>query len=169
MTRLWSSLLFLCLTLPALAQQGEINNSSDGFTLTPELDLEFTLDDELELNAGQQTGELTLPPGEEEVQQAEVAQGDGAVLRGLDRISGTVTDFELASGEVAQFERLMVQLGECRYPKDNPAGDAFGYLVIWPEGSTQPRFQGWMVASSPALNALDHPRYDVWLLRCKTS
>ncbi|MGB0800115.1 MAG: DUF2155 domain-containing protein, partial [Planktomarina sp.] len=28
---------------------------------------------------------------------------------------------------------------------------------------------GWMVASSPALNALEHPRYDIWVLRCKTS
>ena len=27
-------------------------------------------------------------------------------------------------------------------------------------------FEGWMIASSPALMALDHPRYDVWALRC---
>jgi len=25
-----------------------------------------------------------------------------------------------------------------------------------------------MIASSPALNALDHPRYDVWVMRCTT-
>jgi hypothetical protein len=31
-----------------------------------------------------------------------------------------------------------------------------------------PVFSGWMIASSPALNAMDHPRYDVWLLRCQT-
>ncbi len=30
-------------------------------------------------------------------------------------------------------------------------------------------FSGWMIASSPALNALDNPRYDVWLLRCNNS
>ncbi|MCW8843320.1 MAG: DUF2155 domain-containing protein, partial [Rhodobacteraceae bacterium] len=34
--------------------------------------------------------------------------------------------------------------------------------------SEAPLFQGWMIASSPALSALDHPRYDVWVLRCKT-
>jgi len=32
----------------------------------------------------------------------------------------------------------------------------------------KPVFKGWMIASSPALNALDHPRYDVWVLRCIT-
>jgi len=31
-----------------------------------------------------------------------------------------------------------------------------------------PDFDGWMIASAPALNALDHARYDVWVMRCKT-
>jgi hypothetical protein len=29
-------------------------------------------------------------------------------------------------------------------------------------------FRGWMFASSPALNALEHPVYDVWVIDCKT-
>ena len=29
------------------------------------------------------------------------------------------------------------------------------------------RFYGWMFASSPALSALDHPRYDIWVLKCR--
>lgn len=29
-------------------------------------------------------------------------------------------------------------------------------------------FTGWMFASSPALNALEHPVYDVWVIDCKT-
>ena len=27
-------------------------------------------------------------------------------------------------------------------------------------------FSGWMFASSPALNPLEHPVYDVWVLSC---
>ena len=30
-----------------------------------------------------------------------------------------------------------------------------------------PLFSGWMFASSPALNALEHPVYDVWVIDCK--
>jgi len=30
-------------------------------------------------------------------------------------------------------------------------------------------FAGWMFASSPALNALEHPVYDVWVIDCKTA
>ncbi len=29
-------------------------------------------------------------------------------------------------------------------------------------------FSGWMFASSPALNALEHPVYDVWVIDCRT-
>ena len=30
-------------------------------------------------------------------------------------------------------------------------------------------FTGWMFADSPALNAIDHAVYDIWLLDCKQS
>ena len=30
-------------------------------------------------------------------------------------------------------------------------------------------FSGWMFASSPALSALDHPVYDIWVLECKSN
>ena len=30
-------------------------------------------------------------------------------------------------------------------------------------------FTGWMFASSPAVSALEHPVYDVWVVDCKTA
>jgi hypothetical protein len=101
--------------------------------------------------------------------QEEASTGSGAVLRGLDKLNGQTRDIELGNGEVGSLLGLEVQLGECRYPVDNPTGDAFAYLVIRERGGSEVLFQGWMIASSPALNALDHFRYDVWVLRCNTS
>ncbi|WP_296763551.1 DUF2155 domain-containing protein [Sediminimonas sp.] len=98
-----------------------------------------------------------------------VSTGTGAVLRTLDRMEGTTRDIELREGEAASFHRLRISLRECRYPTDNPAGEAYAYLTIREETATAPEFAGWMLASSPALNPLDHPRYDVWVLRCTTS
>ncbi len=100
--------------------------------------------------------------------QDAAATGTGAMLRALEKISGETTDFTLIPGEQAIFGRLSIELGECRYPAGDPAADAFAYLIMREEGADIPVFSGWMVASSPALNALDHPRYDVWVLRCKT-
>lgn len=105
----------------------------------------------------------------ETVEQDRVATASGAVLRGLDKMSGALADIELTAGQTQRFGRLDVMLGECRFPAGNPSGDAFAYLTIRQPGDAQPMFEGWMIASSPALNALDHPRYDVWVLRCMTS
>ena len=101
---------------------------------------------------------------------AEAAQrGQGAILRGLDKVSGKTVDVELPSGGTAKIFNLWVALSDCRYPADNPTGDAFAYMTINQEGGSDLLFDGWMVASSPALNALDHSRYDVWVIRCMTS
>ena len=93
--------------------------------------------------------------------------GAGAVLRGLDKINGQASDFDMSNGEVAEFGRLTVELAQCRYPEGNPAGDAYAFLTIRETASGRGLFSGWMLASSPALNPLEHPRYDIWVLRCK--
>ncbi len=98
-----------------------------------------------------------------------VVPGTGAILRGLDKVNAQFQDIEISNGSSVQYARLTIELGECRYPEGNAAGDAFAFLTIREQGQDTPVFQGWMLASSPALSALDHARYDVWVLRCKTS
>ena len=95
--------------------------------------------------------------------------GNGAELKGLDKVSGDVVDLKLERGGTARFGRLQVVLGDCRYPEDNPAGEGYAWLTISDPIRNTVLFDGWMVASSPALNALDHPRYDVWVIRCTTA
>ena len=59
--------------------------------------------------------------------------------------------------------------------EDLPAAQGFdaqsdpvslAFLEELGSGAYIERFQGWMLASSPALNPLDHPLYDVWVLEC---
>ncbi len=97
-----------------------------------------------------------------------VQSGPGATLRGLDKVSGQTVDVEMQNGQTGAVFGLDVALGDCRYPIDNPTGDAFAYLTIWEKGKSEQLFDGWMIATSPALNALDHARYDVWVIRCIT-
>ena len=99
-------------------------------------------------------------------QEIRTEVADGAILRGLDKVSGKVKDISLYSGDTAVFGSLLVLLKDCRFPLNNPAGDAFVRLVINEQPEKKNIFDGWMIASSPALNALDHSRYDVWALRC---
>ena len=109
---------------------------------------------------------LTLPAAA--AAQEEVSPARGAVLRGLDKISGVLTDMEIPNGGSYRLGRIEVSVEDCRYPTGNPAGDAFAYVTVR-GGDAAPLFSGWMIASSPGLNALDHSRYDVWVLRCMTS
>ena len=97
------------------------------------------------------------------------AAGSAAVLRGLDKVNGHTTDIELPVGGSAEVYGLIVTLGDCRYPAENPTGDAYAFLTVRGGESGDIFFEGWMIASSPALNALDHSRYDVWVIRCKSS
>jgi hypothetical protein len=100
------------------------------------------------------------------VQAVQMLEADSGVLRWIDRLTGEQGDMELARGQSATNGRLTIVMDECRYPADNPAGDAEAHLTISDSLIPKPVFQGWMVASSPALSALDHPRYDVWVLSC---
>lgn len=102
----------------------------------------------------------------EQVASGAARDGTGGALRVLDKIDGRVTDLELRDGETAEVGTISVTLGECRYPADNPSGDAYALLSIRNTRDDAAVFEGWMIASAPALNALDHPRYDVWALRC---
>jgi len=95
--------------------------------------------------------------------------GTGAILRGLDRITGAVNNFSMAVGETLEFERLEVTLEACRYPVGDINSDAYALLKIRDIRNEEPSFYGWMFASSPALSALDHPRYDVWVLSCEAA
>ncbi len=102
-------------------------------------------------------------------EEVRVVRSGGVILKGLDKVSGEVVDVELRVGETVTVGRVEVGLGECRYFEDNPAGEGFAWLTIRDSVRDAVVFDGWMVASSPALNALDHPRYDIWVIRCTTA
>lgn len=94
-----------------------------------------------------------------------VASAPGAMLRGLDRVTGQSADLALSNGQTQPIFRLEVTLSDCRYPVTDPSSDAFAHLTIRDRGEVV--FDGWMTAASPALSALDHPRYDIWVLGCE--
>ena len=96
----------------------------------------------------------------------DMAAASGAQMRFLDKLTGAVIDTNMATGQTATLGRLTIQMNECRYPADNQTAEALALITVIDNSSPDPVFNGWMVASSPALSALDHPRYDVWVLRC---
>jgi len=99
----------------------------------------------------------------------QVNSAPSGLVRVLNKTDGSLRDLEIATGQTVTSGRLRITLKDCRYPRGNPSGNAYAFLEIFDQGIEKPTYSGWMVASAPALNPLDHPRYDVWVLRCKTS
>lgn len=100
------------------------------------------------------------------VTSQDTVETGGANLRGLDTLNGVTTDLSLRDGETLRFGFLEITLDACHVPRDAPESDAYAFLRIRDVREVEPRFSGWMFMSSPALSALDHPRYDVWVLSC---
>jgi hypothetical protein len=103
---------------------------------------------------------------------AQAATYDVAVLQGLDKVTARVLTIEAPVGEVVTFGALEIIARTCdkRPPEETPESAAF--LDIWEVRQGEPAaslFRGWMFASSPALSAMEHPVYDIWVLDCKNS
>ncbi|SEM52229.1 hypothetical protein SAMN04488003_101409 [Loktanella fryxellensis] len=105
-----------------------------------------------------------LLPGAVAAQQA-TSVGTGE-FRVLDKVTGQLAELSLAVGETGSVGTLQVRMNDCRVPTDNPTGDAYAELDVTDRDDPTPVFSGWMIASAPALNAMDHPRYDVWVMSC---
>lgn len=102
--------------------------------------------------------------------ESEAVPQNRVVLRALDKITARITEFELEIGEELRFGTLSLVAKYCRTRPPIEPPETFAFLEIddIKRGGVRDRvFEGWMVASSPALNALEHPVYDVWVINCK--
>ena len=94
-----------------------------------------------------------------------------AILRALDKISGRTTDIDAPAGVPVRYGPLIITAQYCYTvpPQEPPETTAFVQIDEADPGQPVKRlFSGWMFASSPALNGLEHPTYDVWVINCKT-
>lgn len=101
--------------------------------------------------------------------EQETLQATTVLLRGLDTLNGTARDLPVRVGDIIRYGHLEITADACRVPRSDPQSDAYAFLRIRDIREETPRFSGWMFASSPALSALDHPRYDVWVQSCSIS
>lgn len=113
---------------------------------------------------------------EEKVESSNIV-GSEVVLRTLDKVTATTEDFTVKVGDKLEYGSLRVEIKRCekKPPEDIPATWAFVQIFdkrTDGEGSDVDGakvFSGWMLAERPAISALEHPVYDVWLLDCRVS
>jgi hypothetical protein len=97
---------------------------------------------------------------------------DIIVMGGLDKVAARVNTVRGAVGTPFVFGTLEIVAKACttRPPEETPENAAFVEIFeLQDKRQKRKVFSGWMFSSSPALSALDHPVYDVWVLRCESS
>ena len=103
---------------------------------------------------------------------AETIANPVAAFSGLDKITGRITNFDVYIDETVQFGALQITPRAC-YTRPLTETQRTSVFVevdqVSLKGSVTRIFTGWMFADSPALNAIDHAVYDIWLLDCKQS
>ena len=102
-------------------------------------------------------------------QAVEGLEREVALLRWLDKSTARVDTIEVPVNETVHIENLELIVRACveRPPEEPPESAAF--LDVWERRSGEPAaevFRGWMFASSPALSAMEHPIYDLWVIDC---
>lgn len=92
-----------------------------------------------------------------------------AHLQALNKITARVEDLGIPVGESGAFGSLVVTVRACRTtpPEETPENAAFLQIDDTPPGEQTRRvYSGWMFSSSPAVAAMEHPVYDVWVVAC---
>ena len=89
-------------------------------------------------------------------------------LQGLDKITARVEVFEIGLEQELLFGTLSIVAHACYEtpPTEPPESVAFLEVRDTENDESNQIFNGWMFASSPALSALEHPVYDIWVLDC---
>ena len=94
-----------------------------------------------------------------------------ALLQGLDKVTARISTVTAPVGQLVRFGTLDITVATCQEHPPTLAPESAAFLSNDdqpPDEAAEALFSGWMFASSPGLNALEHPVYDVWVLSCSS-
>ena len=92
-------------------------------------------------------------------------------LTALDKITAKTSSIRLAVGDKKYFGSLEIQALKCQLSEDSDTSDAVAYIQVKDLSAKDNNqvflFNGWTFASSPTLQSIDHPVYDLWITSCE--
>lgn len=110
--------------------------------------------------------------GAPDVPPAAPQGGTALLLRGLDKITGRPTNISAPIGKQVTFATLTITARFCYSTPPSETPETAAFVQVEDRRPDQPArkiFSGWMYASSPGLNGVEHPLYDVWVISCNNT
>ena len=92
-------------------------------------------------------------------------------ITALDKVTAKTSEIKLVLGEKKFFGVLEIKALKCQMTENKDINDTVAYLQV-KDLSTKDNnqvflFNGWTFASSPTLQSIDHPIYDLWITSCE--
>ncbi len=115
--------------------------------------------------------EIITPPEEDTFAPEKNIVTNGVTLQGLDKQTARVFIMDAPVLQPIEFGTLKITVRHCEKAPLDDRQESMAFVTISENQSKGPPinlFSGWMFSSSPALSALDHPTYDIWIKECKT-
>tara|TARA_B100000029_G_scaffold458775_1_gene488407 strand:- start:369 stop:899 length:531 start_codon:yes stop_codon:yes gene_type:complete len=92
-------------------------------------------------------------------------------IKALDKITAKTLAIKLGIGEKKYFGSLEIKGLKCQLSENSEFSDAVAYLQVKDLDAKDNNqvflFNGWTFASSPTLESIDHPIYDLWITGCE--
>ena len=92
-------------------------------------------------------------------------------IKALDKITAKTSALRLAVGEKKFFGPLEIKALKCQLSQNKDSIDTVAYLQVkdlsLKDNNQVFLFNGWTFASSPTLQSIDHPVYDLWITSCE--
>ena len=92
-------------------------------------------------------------------------------IKALDKITAKTSTIRLSIGEKKFFGPLEIKALKCQLSENNDFIDTVAYLQVKDLSAKDNNqvflFNGWTFASSPTLQSIDHPVYDLWITGCE--
>jgi hypothetical protein len=106
-------------------------------------------------------------------------RGGAAIIQAIDKVTAETLKFEAPVGQPIRYKTLIFTVRACETTAaDEEQPDSAVYMTVDSQPKAAPGraapaprqvFRGWMFASSPGLNPLQHPVYDAWLIACRAA
>ena len=91
-------------------------------------------------------------------------------LTALAKITPKSSTYKMAVGDKKFFGPWEIKALKCQLSEENETSDTVAYLQVKDLSNKDNNqvflFNGWTFASSPTLQSIDHPIYDLWITGC---
>ena len=101
--------------------------------------------------------------------KAEQISTNMAKMQAMDKITGKVSIIEVPVGGEVKFGSFSIVVRSCKTNAEGEIPENYAFVDVTDKNYDNEEiniFKGWMLSSSPAVNAVEHPIHDVWLLKC---